>query len=341
MEDSTKNRLIIIGNGFDLAHGLKTCYNDFIDWVFKVKSQDGNLLRDKLFEVDYLSLSIQGYNPPIDSKYFFDNLVKFKPAITRKNIFFLHLVSIQNLRKWVDIENAYFQLMLDLLKGKDRYTKYSINKLNADFEEIKIALETYLSKEISFKKELNYTYYFDKAFKHDNIDKVLILNFNYTNFIKQYLYTFYNYEHDGRLNLINIHGELNNHKNPVIFGYGDEKHPEYNKILNPPSMNEEYLKNVKHYKYLQTKNYDRLVEFLDFGKFDIEIFGHSCGNSDRTLLNEIFEHENLLPKGVHVYKRGDENEAGQRRCFNDVIIQLSRVLNKSSPVFDTFSHYIL
>jgi hypothetical protein len=33
-----------------------------------------------------------------------------------------------------------------------------------------------------------------------------------------------------------------------------------------------------------------------------------------------------------VYKRGDENEAGQRRCFNDVIIQLSRVLNKSSDV---------
>jgi len=24
------NRLIIIGNGFDLAHGLKTSYNDFL-----------------------------------------------------------------------------------------------------------------------------------------------------------------------------------------------------------------------------------------------------------------------------------------------------------------------
>ncbi|WP_406823950.1 AbiH family protein [Pedobacter sp. KACC 23697] len=26
------NRLILIGNGFDLAHQLKTSYNDFIVW---------------------------------------------------------------------------------------------------------------------------------------------------------------------------------------------------------------------------------------------------------------------------------------------------------------------
>ena len=29
------NRIIIIGNGFDLAHGLKTKYEDFIDWYQK------------------------------------------------------------------------------------------------------------------------------------------------------------------------------------------------------------------------------------------------------------------------------------------------------------------
>ena len=29
------NRLILIGNGFDLAHGLKTKYSDFIEWYWK------------------------------------------------------------------------------------------------------------------------------------------------------------------------------------------------------------------------------------------------------------------------------------------------------------------
>ena len=29
------NRLVIIGNGFDIAHGLKTSYVDFINWYWE------------------------------------------------------------------------------------------------------------------------------------------------------------------------------------------------------------------------------------------------------------------------------------------------------------------
>ena len=29
------NRIVLIGNGFDLAHGLKTSYADFIDWYWE------------------------------------------------------------------------------------------------------------------------------------------------------------------------------------------------------------------------------------------------------------------------------------------------------------------
>ncbi|QXP72298.1 hypothetical protein H0I29_09930 [Polaribacter sp. R2A056_3_33] len=29
------NKLILIGNGFDLALGLKTSYNDFLFWLLK------------------------------------------------------------------------------------------------------------------------------------------------------------------------------------------------------------------------------------------------------------------------------------------------------------------
>lgn len=28
------NRLVIIGNGFDMAHGFKTSYMDFINWYW-------------------------------------------------------------------------------------------------------------------------------------------------------------------------------------------------------------------------------------------------------------------------------------------------------------------
>ena len=29
------NRLVIIGNGFDIAHGFKTSYMDFINWYWE------------------------------------------------------------------------------------------------------------------------------------------------------------------------------------------------------------------------------------------------------------------------------------------------------------------
>lgn len=334
------NRLIILGNGFDLAHGLKTSYNDFIDWIFLEKIEQHN---QNLFEVNYteFDLSVGLNNSPLDNVSSLKNFLirNDKKIITAKhNMFFYSLVKKTHLENWVDIENEYFKHLLAILKEElnplSNNKNEIINKLEAlhnEFEEIKNLLEIYLSN-IDFESKLNYSFYFDKAYNHDKVEKVLILNFNYTKFIEQYLLTFSEHLLKVRLKIINIHGELKNSKNPIIFGYGDEKHPNYNGILNSPKLNNNYLSNVKHYKYLQTKNYDKLIAFLDSNSFDVQIFGHSCGNSDRTLLNEIFEHNNLINKGVHIFLRGDKDEMGQRQCYNDITIQLSRVLNKSSDV---------
>ena len=39
------NRIVLIGNGFDLAHGLPTRYEDFINWYWeqRVRNFNGNL----------------------------------------------------------------------------------------------------------------------------------------------------------------------------------------------------------------------------------------------------------------------------------------------------------
>lgn len=39
-KEITKDSLVIIGNGFDLAHGLKTVYSDFRAWLFKHGQKD-------------------------------------------------------------------------------------------------------------------------------------------------------------------------------------------------------------------------------------------------------------------------------------------------------------
>ena len=43
------NRLVLIGNGFDLAHGLKTSYKNFIFWYW---DQWGNRLLSALEKTD-------------------------------------------------------------------------------------------------------------------------------------------------------------------------------------------------------------------------------------------------------------------------------------------------
>lgn len=51
------NRLILVGNGFDLAHGLKTSYKDFIIWYlaacFGKRSYLSGIHRDELLQIEF------------------------------------------------------------------------------------------------------------------------------------------------------------------------------------------------------------------------------------------------------------------------------------------------
>lgn len=73
------------------------------------------------------------------------------------------------------------------------------------------------------------------------------------------------------------------HPENIIFGYGDELDKSYQNILD--KNDNELLRNVKSVKYLKTRHYHELLEFLMSVPFQVLIMGHSCGNSNRTLLN--------------------------------------------------------
>jgi len=122
---------------------------------------------------------------------------------------------------------------------------------------------------------------------------IKFLVFNYTRIIEQYL------SHIGVKSnqVIYIHGSLDDEKNPIIFGYGDVMNPYYSKI---EDLNEnEYLKNIKSFSYLKATNKTQLKEFIERGEYSVSIMGHSCGLSDRVLLNSIFCHKNC--KGIRIY----------------------------------------
>jgi len=51
------NRIILVGNGFDLAHGLKTSYKDFIIWYlvkcFGQRSYLPSTYENKLLRIEF------------------------------------------------------------------------------------------------------------------------------------------------------------------------------------------------------------------------------------------------------------------------------------------------
>jgi hypothetical protein len=63
--------------------------------------------------------------------------------------------------------------------------------------------------------------------------------------------------------------------------------------------------------------------------------GHSCGNSDRTLLNTIFEHDNCVSIKPYYYEQGDGKDNyldiihNISRNFTDMKKMRDRVVNKT------------
>ncbi len=163
----------------------------------------------------------------------------------------------------------------------------------------------------------------DEFFKKEYcMPHTLLLNFNYTKTAESlYIKEGMNFE------IINIHGELKSDNNPIIFGYGDELDEDYQKI--EKTQNNDFLENIKSIKYHQTRNYRDLLKFIESGIYQVFVMGHSCGNSDRTLLNTLFEHKNCASIKVFYWQpEADKDD------YSNLIRNISRNFNDKPKMRD-------
>lgn len=174
-----------------------------------------------------------------------------------------------------------------------------------------------------------------QPFLNESNKKTVFLDFNYTsslypyiNLIKSKSYgDFYNSE------IISIHGLLLNEGDfEINFSFGDEMDEDYKFIEN---LNEnEYLMNFKSFKYFRNRYYKKLLDYIDSEKFQVFIMGHSCGLSDRTLLNTIFEHNNCRSIKVFYHKKEDDSDnfteimQNISRHFDNKKLMRSKIVNK-------------
>lgn len=401
------NRIVLIGNGFDLAHGLKTSYADFINWYWeewgkrlmvgkKYKEEDEFCsfeLRDKLGIGNwYLVRDWRFQNIKMSAMEFIQR-VKMDTDLCffkYKSHFFEQInKSIEN-RGWVDIENEYYLLLKKY--ALENPSKNDVINLNKQLHFLQVKLIEYLSEineqEISIidkikeklfapiksfdvaveasatfkeyvhwcleqddifwqKKLANYGVGNDCSFTYLNEinnyrtesinganypkafllpDSIMLLNFNYT-------YTALYYLPSGKqvFSINHIHGKLDDPQG-VIFGYGDELDDDYKVIQN--INDNDYLQNIKSIKYLESFNYRRVLSFMESAPFQICIMGHSCGNSDRTLLNTLFEHRNCISIKPYYYQKEDGTDnyieliQNISRNFTNMKMMRDRVVNK-------------
>ena len=411
------NRIIIVGNGFDLAHGLNTSYRDFINWYWKQcgynllhcseKEMSDGLCSFKVKDRENAfswAMAFRGWRYQRDNPFVKCNEIDaLNAAVNDRDYCDFSIMSplFQRICKqmslgWVDIENEYYSMLVEC-KGK----KDELEKLNKDFAIIQRLLIEYLlsvqladidksyfklisaylfapfqAKDISVKandkwndflkkrfgdsdlidniklykpfdakERVKRVHEFKNAYKdqiefmgvesidgdvlpHDMLypDRIMLLNFNYTNTAD-----FYFPNHPSFI-LNNIHGKLTKPES-VIFGYGDESDDEYKKLQ---KINDnEYLRHIKTNRYLETPNYRDLLSFIESGPFQVVIMGHSCGLSDRTMLNTLFEHANCVSIKPYYYvnEQGKDNYLdivqNISRNFTNPQLMRDRVVNKT------------
>lgn len=323
------NRLILVGNGFDLAHGMKTSYKDFISWyITRAIKNAGNKegYNDELLQItrDFRSTFpngitltdyIQHYHK-IGLDKITENYVQLPPGTSFNNPYRVAIKSklLQELfskckdNSWVDIENEFYE-QLKLILNDNKYQHEQrrptyLTELNNSLSLIIELLEKYLEEIVDTYQTINYhsilkSPVFVKdlvkpSFKIDiQPQRNLVLNFNYTSTIENYLK--YLKPLDFKLN--HIHGKIGDESNPIIFGFGDELDKDYEKMELEKTKG--FLNYIKSFWYFRSSNYHNLIRFIEDDEYQVFVLGHSLGLSDRTMLSMIFEHTNC--KSIKIF----------------------------------------
>lgn len=359
------NRLVIIGNGFDLAHGLKTRYEDFINWYWEQRlntllTESTPVTKDCLCELRikntkecsswfnfFFSTSYRDklkgewkYPPTEIIKGIKENTEDFSVVCS---FFFDAILKSIETKGWVDIEEEYYKHLKKL-----QQLNVSCKSLNEQLHFLQERLVKYLKtqtvreriddyyddicyeiseEDISNEGMTRFRAYLTPGIKGAqkdwNPEHIMMLSFNYTPTLDFYKRS--NIEHNF------IHGTLEKPES-IIFGFGDELDKDYKSIQE--ANDNELLTNVKSVRYLEASNYRNMLRFIESAPFQVFIMGHSCGLSDRTLLNTIFEHKNCISIKPFYYQKEDGTDnylelvQNLSRNFTDMKLFRDRVVNK-------------
>lgn len=309
--------LIIIGNGFDLAHDIPTKFSDFLKWYYEWARSTPNCFFTSSGPL-IKNIREQG----ITSQEFVE--LNFDPrTVEFCHSFIKKLVYGHTELNWEGLEREYYKSLLQC------ESETQVVQLNDCFEELRLAFIKYItglcragvfSWDDSIAERFNTIYNNNFDSNKNEYGQIIWINFNYTPFAENYFekIIYNNQEYSNISKFIYIHGRAADPKS-IIFGYGDESDPKYLSI--EQENNNQYLRYLKSFMYLNSENYRNLVNSLVNVEYRVNIMGHSCGLSDRVLLKEIFCRPECKEITIYYYR----NKEAKTNDYIDKVMNISRV----------------
>lgn len=340
--------ILVIGNGFDLAHGLKTSYKDFLEACHKMSLQE----------------AVDG---KADYKKLCDTNLWMKHFITRQK---------QLDDTWIDLENEIFEV-IKMLSNRYKQNSLSrkvlvVDKNNADFNLLdieKCLREPYwdenLNKEsceelfksyiinyyietfqdvipLLYKQLRKFTQAFEKYLMYDVLTQITpaikynfplqspnrsvhILSFNYTDTYER-LYKTKSMYADSKSVYVYVHGKAGKSDDcNLVLGTHS-----FDNTTIPVDFNV-FKKHNQRHKFGTIEAYQNFIEKLSkIGIATFHVIGHSLDKTDHNILKHVFlANKNAV---INIYYHDEE---AQERLINNItdIIGEEEVMSKVRLIY--------
>lgn len=292
-------RILVIGNGFDIAHELLTGYFDFLYACCLVNGREFNgmqMINGKIEKYDSkkftIEASIKRAFDPIKDKiiknkwinYFLDKIDRLEPL-------------------WIDLEREIYDvcmMIINLSKKKNEVTfkgkpynkkefvslnlnkdTYDIKSLKEDLQNLIDILDVYLSIATSTNKKV----YYNEIL---NYMPNYIINFNYTDI--------YSKIYNSQTKIDYVHGKLSGktERNSIVLGFNSTD-----------EMNDDvtYAEFLKYYQMVKNKISINIFDNLEQGRliydsnsltradieYELMFFGHSLDKTDSDILLPLID----------------------------------------------------
>lgn len=269
--------LLVIGNGFDLAHGLKTSYSDFLniclgdETIYNFSEEEKEL-------VNLIHSKDETFKNKMQNNPWVQFFLKRKDEIGKNWVDFER--EIKRVCEIVSSEkdNAkHFHYNLYLLKDRNGNYLFEKNYSVVDRDYMKSTL-TELIEMLNFYlcqlETLSINFYYQQII---DFGPTHVINFNYTStFLKNYC---------SNAEIDFVHGRTGNDKNSIVLGFDTleslEKDVEFAEFL----------------KYFQMVNNDIEMKIhlnSKLNEIHAIVFGHSLDKTDEDIIKDIIDNSSRV-----------------------------------------------